>query len=214
MSSWNKLKFYRPFLVLLIFIFFEGVLDADGSAAKITRVQGRVTIKRTGTESITTLKTGDGVSAGDLLDCAKNSRAQLVFTDDSVVIVWPEASLRVNQYSYSPGINRRSAIIKVLSGQARFVVYKPRMDSRFVVETEHVSLNISRHDVILMVSPTQTEVANIGNALDVRNISPLAVGTIRLDTNQKTIVKAKTPPFQPAIVTSEQRRKYIRDANF
>ncbi|MFH1991801.1 MAG: FecR domain-containing protein, partial [Pseudomonadota bacterium] len=191
-----------------------GVLDADGSAAKITKVQGRVTIKRTGTESITTLKTGDGISAGDLLDCARNSLAQLVFTDDSVVIVWPGAALRVNQYSYAPDINRRSAIIKVLGGQARFIVYKPRMNSRFVVQTEHVSLNISRHDIVLMVSPTQTEIANIGSPLDVKNISALAVGTVRLDTNQQTVVKAKTPPSQPANVTSEQRRKYIRDANF
>ncbi|MFH1992573.1 MAG: hypothetical protein ABIK98_09230, partial [Pseudomonadota bacterium] len=70
MSTYNNLNFYRPFLVLFVFIFLEGVLDADGSAAKITKVQGRVTIKRTGTESITTLKTGDGISAGDLLDCA------------------------------------------------------------------------------------------------------------------------------------------------
>ena len=104
----------------------------------------------------------------------------------------------------------------MLGGRARFVVYDKMRGggSRFVVETQQAAIDAGIADFFVSVSPGETEVAVIGSSLSVRNISSLVVGNVGLGTNQKTVVREKIPPSQPSTLPAEQRRKYIRDADF
>ena len=213
-------RFYRSVFILSafmsLFVALESNLFADDYAGKITRVQGKVTVRMPGWENIATVKAGDSLAVGGVMETAKNSRAQLIFTDGAFIRVLPETTLRVNQYSYTTEDKRSSAIIQVLGGRARFVVYDKMRGSgsRFVVETEYASIGAGIADFFVSVSPKETEVAVIGSSLSVRNISSLVVGNVGLGTNQKTVVTEKTPPSQPSTIPAEQRRKYIRDADF
>ena len=210
----NNRRFFRSILVLLILFFSEGILFADSYVGKITRVQGKVTVSRPGVEQTRLVKAGDTVSTGDLLQTGKDSMVQLVFTDDSFVNVLPESALRVNQYSYTPEDSRRTAVIKVLAGRTRFVIYKKRSSGSFTVETGHASISADISDFMVNDVSEETEVADIGDPIIVKNISLLTLDKVRLGTNQKTVVRGKNPPCQPSVLTSEQRRKYIRDASF
>jgi ferric-dicitrate binding protein FerR (iron transport regulator) len=213
-------RFYRSFFTLsafmLLFVAPGSNLIADDSAGTMTRVQGKVTVRMPGWNNSAAVRAGDSLAVGGVLETAGNSRAQLIFTDGAFIRVLPDTTLRVNQYSYTTEDKRSSAIIQVLGGRARFVVYdKTRSNgSRFVVETEHASIGAGIADFIVSVSPGETEVAVIGSSLSVRNISSLVVGNVGLGTNQKTVVKEKKPPSQPSTLPAEQRRKYIRDADF
>ena len=202
-----------PFFLLLLMI-PEGTLFAgDPAAGIIARVRGQVTARKTGNETITALKAGDRITAGHILESAKESGAQLVFTDDSFVNILPGTTLLVKQYEYAADTGRRTAVIKVSAGCARFVLYKRSgPDSRFTVETGHALVSAGISDFFVSASPSETEILNIGQPLSVKNVSSLAVGVVRLDPNQKTLVKEKTPPAQPATVPPEQRRKYLKDA--
>ncbi|MFO7667342.1 MAG: FecR family protein [Desulfobacterales bacterium] len=200
-----------------LFTALSSNLFADDYAGKITRVRGRVTVRLPGWENIASVKAGDSLKVGGIVETAGNSGAQLIFTDGAFMSVLPETALRVNQYSYTQEDKRSSAIIRMLSGRARFVVYDRTRGggSRFVVETEHAFISAGIADFFVSVSPKETEVAVIGNSLGgIRNISSLVVGSVGLGTNQKTVVKEKTPPSQPSTIPAEQRRKYIRDADF
>lgn len=200
-------------LILAVLLGLPGDLSADSSAGIITKVRGQVTARKTGDDKITTLRVGDGISVGHIVQSAKGAAAQLVFTDDSVAIVMPGATLHVNQYGYSVVDNRRTAVVKVTGGCARFVLYKARSsDSRFTVETGQVSLSAGIADFFVCASPAGTEIANIGRSISVQNSSRLAVGRVQLGTNQKTTITDKAPPSQPATLTPEQRRKYLKDA--
>ena len=205
----------RPFLpfTLLLLMILEGNLFADGPVAGIiTRVRGQVTARKTGDETITALKAGDRITVGHIMESAKDSGAQLVFTDDSFVNVLPVTKLQVKQYEYSAD-GRRTAVIKVSDGRARFVLYKRRSsDSRFAVETGHALVSAGISDFFVSASQSETEIVNIGQTLGVKNVFRLTVGEVRLGPNQKSIIKEKTPPSQPATVTPEQRRKYLKDA--
>ncbi|MDZ4165341.1 MAG: FecR domain-containing protein [Smithellaceae bacterium] len=181
----------------------------------LTKVQGRVELIKTDTDRARPVKPGDSAAVGELLRSGKDASAQLVFTDDSFVILFPETLLLVTQYAYTPRDNRRSAVTKVREGRARFVVYRKRSgDSRFVVETGHASMNVGMADFFVSVSPAETEVANIGSPFQVKNVSGLIVDRVSLGANQKTTVTGMTPPSQPATLTPEQRRKYIKDAGY
>jgi hypothetical protein len=201
-------------LCLLFLMIPEGSLFAgDAVAGIITRVRGQVTARKTGDEAVSVLKTGDRVLVGHILESAKDSGAQLVFTDDSFINMLPGTTVLVTQYGYSADTGRRTAVIKVSSGIARFVIYKMRSpESRFTVETGHALMTVGISDFFVSASPSETEIVNIGPPLSVKNISSLTVGVVRLDANQKSIITEKTPPSQPATVSPEQRRKYLKDA--
>lgn len=115
---------YLLLLILAVFLFPADNLAADTAIGKLTVVQGTVTVKKSGVEKAVAVGEGDSVSVGDVLQTGKNSGAQLVFTDDSLVNMSSDTAVRVNQYIYEPGKNRRKAIVKILGGKTRFVIYR------------------------------------------------------------------------------------------
>jgi hypothetical protein len=201
---------------LLVFIWMQDCLFADDYAGKITTVQGKVTVRMPGWDNVSTLKAGDRFPVGGELKTGKNAKTQLIFTDGSFVRILPGTTLRVNQYSYLPTDRRSSVIIKMINGRARFVVFDRQRGagSRFVVETKLTSLSIGITDLFVTVSPAETEVAVIGGAINVKNISPLVVGTVRLGVNTRTILKEWTPPSMPAAIPYKEKRKYVKETDF
>lgn len=206
--------FWSFCLIPAVFLGLTGPLFAvEDNAGIVTKVRGQVTARKTGDEKSAALRMGDTFAVGQILQAAKDSAAQLVLTDDSVIHVLPGTTLQVGQYTFSAVENRRSAVIKVIDGSARFVVYKRRSsDSRFAVLTDHIRIDVRFCDFFIKVSGNATEVANVGPPLGIENISKLAVGRVQLGTNQRSIVADKEPPSQPSTITPEQRRKYLKDA--
>ena len=218
-ARYSKLMTHCSLLIaffLSLFFTPASALFADESAGTMTRVQGQVTARMPGWENVATVKAGDNLAVGAILETSKNSKAQMIFTDGAFIIVLPETALRVNQYSYTLEDKRSSAIIQVLNGRARFVVFDKMRGSgsRFIVETQQASIGAGIADFFVNVSQGETEIAVIGSSLSVRNISSLVVGNVSLGTNQKTVIKEKKPPSQPSTLPAEQRRKYIKDADF
>src|SRR5688572_12657341 len=73
--------------------------QAQDPAGRILWVFGQV--ERVAPDGATkTLAKGDPVFQGDVLRSAPNSHAQLVMSDEALVAVRPESSLRLDTYSY------------------------------------------------------------------------------------------------------------------
>jgi hypothetical protein len=183
------------------------------AAGTLTRVRGVVTVRSVGEASGKALKSGENIRIGHILTAAPDGWAQLALTDGSMITVLPDTTVFIKQYSYTPDTGRRTAVIKVIDGRVRFFIYTIRSgESRFTVETDHALLNVGMSDFFVNVSASETEITNIGPPISVKNISSLTVGEARLNSNQKTILKDKTPPSQPATVPPDQRRSYLDDA--
>ncbi|MBN1663682.1 MAG: FecR domain-containing protein [Deltaproteobacteria bacterium] len=206
--------FYRFCVAFILFAVPAGQLFADDIVGHLTKVQGHVVLSKTGRDHVRTAKPGDHVEVGEFFQTGKNARAQLVLTDNSIISIYPETSLAVLQYVNDPAVNRRSVIIKVRDGGARFMVTRPqpRVESRFTVLTDHASVSVWRADFFVSTSPAETEIVNIGTSFTVAHISKLIVQKVRLDANQRTIVTDKMPPSQPTTLTPTQRKKYIKYA--
>ncbi|MBI5204609.1 MAG: FecR domain-containing protein [Nitrospirae bacterium] len=205
---------YLPLLVLAVFLFPADNLAADTAAGKLTVVQGTVTVKKPGVEKTVAVGEGDSVLVGDVLQTGKDSRAQMVFTDDSLLNLSSDTALRVNQYIYDPEKNRRKAIVKLLGGKTRFVIYRERSaDSAFYIATDKASVTAGIADFAVIALPEETDVVVFGGGASVKNIFSLAVGEVYIWTNQMTAVKKKMPPSRPSGITSKQRKDYIRDVS-
>lgn len=206
---------YLLLLVLAVFLFPTDNPAADTAVGKLTVVQGTVTVKKAGVEKAIAAGEGDSISVGDVLQTGKNSGAQLVFTDDSLLNLSSDTALRVNQYIYEPEKNRRKAIVKILGGKTRFVIYRERSgESAFYIATDKAAITAGIADFVVTVLPSETEVAVLENSVSIKNASYLIVGEIRMGINQKTSVKKGTPPSRPSVITPQERREYIKNVRF
>lgn len=177
----------------------------------VTALHGTVTLTRPGAGEGRVVQKGDEVLVADELRTGKGSGARLTFTDGSFVDLSPESALCVNQYVFDAEDNRRTARVKVLSGRARFVLYKARSsDSAFYVETNNaLVVSAILADFGVAAGPSGTEIAVLAQSVRVKNAFTLVVGEISLGVNQKTVVKEKTPPSSPVTLTREERKDYI-----
>ncbi len=169
-------------------------------------------IKRPGSDQVAARR-GDAVAVGDDIRTGRDSAAQVTFSDDSFVNLFPQSALRVNQYSFEAEENRRTARIRVLGGRARFVLYKIRSSrSVFCVQTDSTTvISGLLGDFGVMTAPSETEVAVLAQSVRVRNSSDLVVGEMSLGVNQKTVIREKTPPAAPGILTPAERKKYLKN---
>lgn len=205
---------WEIFLFILLSLVFQpkDVHAAGEAAGKLTVVRGSVTVKRPGNEKLLPARAGDTLFVGDILKTGTESAARAVLTDDSSVTLSSATAVRINQYAFEAATGRRTAAAKVLDGKARFVVALQNRESFFRVETAHALIAAWAADFVAVVFPEETDVVVLDRGVSVKNISQLIVNEVDLESNQKTVVKSRTQPSRPAVVTSEERRKLIRDA--
>lgn len=221
----------RPFFLFVLRIVFAASLissiwwvvpsyaEAGAEiAGKLSIVKGGVTVKRPGLDKVLTVRTGTELLVGDVLTTGAGAQAQLVLLDSAFINIAPDASLRVNQYSLSPDtrlpdINRRTSVIKVMRGKARFIAYKQMsQDSSITVETEHASATAAGvTDFVVNAAPDMTEVLALANWVRVKNVSYLVVGAVSIEKSLMTQVRAQNPPSKPSVLTPQSRDAYIKE---
>ena len=209
---WSYLK-----TVILILAILLLLVDSPAAlympVGNITGLSGNVVVNKPGNEKPVGLRKEDAVFIGDILRTGRKSRVQVTFIDDNFVNVSSESSIMVNQYIFDRERKRRKVIVKLLEGGVRFILYKKYSNSSFAVEAGNASITGNIADFTVKVSPHETEVIVLDGFVNVKNISSMVVGEIRLGINQKTAVKEKNPPSEPEIVTSQQRNAWIEETN-
>jgi len=186
--------------------------SADGAVGKWTVVQGRVAVTAAGAGGTRLARTGDTIAVGDLLETGEDARAQALLADDTVVNLSSGTSARILQYSFDPAGGRRTAVVKLLGGKARFIV-SARKSSRFNVESAQAAVAaVAAADFVALAAPAATTVAALDGGVRVKNVSNLIVAEYELWSNQTTVVRSGAAPSRPAPIAPQQRKDYRKDA--
>ena len=189
------------------------VLSAEPEIGYITAARGTVAMKRPGADSNLAVKQGLAFKVGDVIQTDANSTAQMTLTDDSFVNLGRGTSVRVNQYSFDPASDRRTAIIRVIEGKTRFIIYKLRSrDSSFRIDTGNALIVPGGFaDLVVLASPGRTEVVVMDHGLNIRNSLPYVIGNVKVGVNQKTIINEKEPPMVPVVISPRERKEWLKD---
>jgi ferric-dicitrate binding protein FerR (iron transport regulator) len=175
-------------------------------------VQGRVAVTAAGAGGTRLARTGDTIAVGDLLETGEDARAQALLADDTVVNLSSGTSARILQYSFDPAGGRRTAVVKLLGGKARFIV-SARKNSRFNIESAQAAVAaVAAADFVVLATPDATTVAALDGGVRVKNASNLIVAACDLWPNQTTVVRVGAAPSHPAPIVPQQRKDYRKDA--
>jgi len=198
---------------LVVLPFSPIVLSAEQAIGSITAARGMVVMRRPGSGGPAAVKKGDSFRIGDIIDTGDASTAQITLNDDSFMNLGPHSSVRVNQYSFDIRTDRRTAVVRLLKGKARIVIYQIRSrESLFRVETGNALATAETiADFVVMVNRNHSEVTALESSLSVRNSFNYVVGEVRLGVNQRSIIQDKVPPSSPTVISSQERRNCLKE---
>jgi len=91
-----------------------------GEAGVVVRVNGVPTVQRGGKTEL--LKRGTAVSTGDVIETDANSKAKIVFNDDSVLAIGPKS--RINVSDFALNATGRTVRLHVLAGRFKVAIAK------------------------------------------------------------------------------------------
>lgn len=184
---------------------------AGEPAGAFVVVEGEVVVIKPGFDNAVPARTGDPVLVGEILKAGAGGKAKILLADESLLLIHPRSTLRLNQYAFDPAGSRRTARIQLLEGRGRFIVGRQRFQkSLFSVETAHAAIGAGPADFTLEVAAEESSVAVIDGSVSAKNISNLIVGTANVQTNQRVVITGKSPPTQPEAITAGQRRELKR----
>jgi hypothetical protein len=113
------------FLLILLACFFllsSSAFSADEAVGKVVNLVGVVHLERAG--NTWEVQVGEEIHLHDLLKTDQDSRAEILFVDESRVRVAPSTDLEITEYLYKPEQKRRKSVLSLWAGKARFIVNK------------------------------------------------------------------------------------------
>ncbi len=125
------------------------------AVGEVVRFAGTVRIEREGVSRVVRL--GEAVHLRDRLQTGPDSRAEILFVDESRVRLAPDTTLEITEYLFDPENKRRQSLLSLWSGKARFMVTKfaDYVQKGFEVRTPEGTAGVRGTDFIIEVKKVE-----------------------------------------------------------
>lgn len=189
----KRANYINAILTALMLTLSVSTAFADERAGDIVSVRGNVFVERA--KDIIKAEPKLGLREADSVATEDQSRAKLLFRDDSILTLGPKSRLIVKQYLYSPENKRAESVYELLDGKLRAVVGSPG----FTVKTP-TAFAAARGTIFLIWYDSATKstgIAVIEGEVVVKNINASIGGEVRLGSGQVSTVAKDGSPVEP-----------------
>ncbi|MEW6079752.1 MAG: FecR family protein [Thermodesulfobacteriota bacterium] len=174
---------------------------------KVSSVSGDVLIMHADMGTVFYARKDYPVYTGDTLTSKDKGKIAIVLKDDSVLTLAPGTTLVLNEAVFDPQEKKRSAMISLITGKARFLVKKfaDFQNSTFAVKTKTSVAAVRGSDFIIEQRGDQTIITTMGmTVLSVTNTSNPLAEPITVTSMQQLILTLAQLEGSPFNVTEEQ----------
>ncbi len=165
-------------------------------AGRVTAVEGKADVRRSGAPAAVALKVGDAVQEGDVVRTKRLSRLEIRLKDGSALKLSELTRLEITKYLLG---ERPEGLLESARGQVRAVVaetFSKRANS-FRVKTPTAIVGVQGTDFSVQTgafSPLATIVVVYEGIVSVENVNPAILGRQILTKGQMTRVESNKPP--------------------
>ncbi len=140
-----KYLFNRTVLIILLLFIMVPYLSAEenivkvgisSKKAKVTFLEGSVTLIRKGIEKVMTVSTGDYLIQGDRINTEKDSKIEIRLPDKSFIRFGEETSFELEAVAYNQKTRKRNININMILGKTWAKVAKLFGGGRFDISTK------------------------------------------------------------------------------
>ncbi|WP_374383294.1 FecR domain-containing protein [Dongia sp.] len=168
---------------------FPRQVAAAGSVGQVSRLAGTVTIVRNGMDTAAAI--GAEVLVDDQIRSGADSRAEITFSDGSILTVGPESDISVSYFA--PEEAESNAVLDLFSGIARLTVNKATGWGRFEVRTATAVASVRGTDYLVEATAGKSAVFVAEGRVAVS--SRAGAGTVILREGQGVDIPAEKAPL-------------------
>jgi hypothetical protein len=203
--------FVASVMLLLSSSFVLPVWASAAVVGHLTQVEGRVDLLRRGQLPAIPVKLQDKVESGDLLRTKSQSQAQVTFLDNSILTIFPESRVGIEEYRFDTAKGKRMAVLQLFQGQAHAVILKAVQDQQpdFVIKTHTAVVKARGAELGCRIYPNFSTIMNFAGHSSVINISPDVKEEVNLNDMQSTTVAWFRSPTPRLEISAEDRRLFM-----
>lgn len=180
----------------------------DAAAGHISRLAGGVVVVRHGAEMA--LGIDGAIDVADTIRTSADGRAEITFTDGSILTVGPESEVEVS--FFAPEASESTALFDLISGIARLTVNKATGWGRFEVRTTTAVASVRGTDYLVEALPEKSAVFVAEGRVAVS--SRAGAGTIILRMGQGVDVTAEYVPLVAKTWGEKRRNEALARVTF
>jgi len=223
LSVWGALA------LMLICSSFAGA----GVVGRLTQLEGRVELLKSGNLPAIPLKVDDTVEPGDVIRTKSLSKAQITFIDTSTLTLSQESRIAIEEFKFEPDQGKRRAVVEIFHGLALAVVNKilKAEEPDFIIKTQTAIMGVRGTEFGIRNHPNSSTILNFKGRTQVGNIFPevsrlflkafkvaFSQGSwndgssrwVHLQDMQGTSVAGNLPPTLPFVLTSQDQMLFMR----
>jgi len=109
----NSTVYQRVILFLIILSIISAIPSITFAKAVgvISQVEGKVDILKEGEKAPVLVRRGDTVSTGDIIRTKPDSMTEVIFKDETSLILAPETRIKIDDYNFNQDNSREKGII-------------------------------------------------------------------------------------------------------
>lgn len=181
---------------------------------KVRSVDGDVLIMHEDMDAVYIARKDYAVYTGDTITSKDKGRIVIVLNDDSMLTLAPGTTLVLNEAVFDPAAKKRSGLVNLINGKARFFVKKfaDFQNSTFAVGTKTSVAAVRGSDFIIEQRGDQTIITALGmTVLSVTNLENPLAEPITVTSMQQLILALGQLPGNPFNITEEELRTILND---
>jgi len=197
--------------IMLLALLLAGTVHAQEGqfVAELIAITGQAEVKAANA-AYRPAQVRDKLRVGDTIRTLEQSRAKLLFVDESVTVLGEKTTLEITKFLYNTSTQERTGVLKTIEGKIRFLVQKisGAPQPAMTIESEVLSVGVRGTDGILETGKEhKIYLLESENPLSVRN--KFTGQTMELPPMQ-FIIADKKKPFQINPITPEMLDSLIK----
>lgn len=214
----KKISVFLSVSLLALSFLAWGIPNAQSTEAigKFTHVEGRVDALRGGSLPAAPVKVEDPVFLKDIIRTKSDSKAEITFTDNSLLRIAQRSRIDVSEYIVEEG--RRSAVIKLPRGKVEAIVPEERVKrisispeaNRFEIHTPNAVAGVRGTDFFVFQERDTTGVFVVYGTVCVYN-HRFAKDVVCVPAGHLTFIDALQRPISPRRATDGETKRLEKE---
>ncbi|KPK42595.1 MAG: hypothetical protein AMJ78_01925 [Omnitrophica WOR_2 bacterium SM23_29] len=199
----------------LIFLFAPLLLSSVAFAediGKFTSVDGKVDVVKMGRGEAINAARGEVVSVGDIVRTKSTSKAEITFTDNTILRFAENTRLEIKEYRIGEDGKRINAVINLQRGKIRAIVSKTNGKADFTINTPNASGNVMGTDIFVFYQKSSTGVLVVdGKFSAVNSVFPDEV--VNIFSGNTSVIPADESPQEPRVYLAMELESHEEDTS-
>jgi len=199
-------------LICIISILLCAPYAFAAEVGKVTYVDGRADILKTGSDMAIPIREGEIVSAGDSVRTKSNSKAEVTFKDNSVVRLAQNSRVEIKEYEFDKNNKRKTATIKLDRGKARTIISKTADAAEFNILTPNAEGKVRGSDIFTFYQAGASGILVAEGRMELKNVAHPEVSLL-VPAGTSAFVNLEESPKGPRPYMDMEKKMHEQDTS-